>query len=288
MKLKSLEIKTQIEKTNSRILELQPQLTDQTAAFETAQRGFVMGKVTLDAFHTEQSKMLLVKTTIVSLETGAQQLEIELQSALENEARQSVIAQMKAVANDAKKGFDAFVARRAELDTAARRAIDALENFRGAQNTFTKQFRQLAPNVEDPNRINKHSRAEHEAALIELEQSGISKETLDFISRRSLADLPPLEFGGRLVTVAEEIVNLKNHHAHQAQRDKIRDAQMQVIAVENQKKADAREAADQERREELKAEKVRLEVERLERNAAKAEAEAASPATKKAAVFQSM
>jgi hypothetical protein len=285
MKLKSLEIKTQIEKTNSRILELQPQLTDQTAAFETAQRGFVMGKVTLDAFHTEQSKMLLVKTTIVSLETGAQQLEIELQSALENEARQSVIAQMKAVAADVRRGFDAFVARRDELDAAARRAVESLENFRGAQNTFAQNFRKLAPNVDSLTSITKHTREDFDTVVTELEAAGISKESFALAVNPGL-NLPPVEFGGRLVTVAEEIINLKNHHAHLAQRDKIRDAQMQVLALENQKIADAREAADQERRDELKAEKVRLEVERLEKNAAKAEA--ASLATKKVGVFQSM
>ncbi len=252
MKLKSHEIKTQIEKTNTRIAELEPQLADQIAAFETAQRGFVMGRVTLDAFHTEQSKMLLVKTTIVSLETGAQQLEIELRTALENEARQSVIAQMKAVATDARKGFDAFVARRDELDTAARRAIESLENFRGAQNTFAQNFRKLAPNVESLVSITKHTREEFDTVVAELEAAGISKESFALSVNPGL-NLPPVEFGGRLIEVVEQIVIQKNHHLEQARRDKIKDAQAQVLAVENQKIADAREAADQERREELKA-----------------------------------
>jgi hypothetical protein len=282
---KSVEIKTQIEKTNARIAELEPQLADQTAVFESSQRQFVAGKANLDDFHVEQQKMLLVRQTIESLQTGAMQLEIELQAAVEFETRQSVIAQMKAISADVRRGFDAFVNRRDELDAAARRAIDALENFRGAQNTFAQNFRKLAPNVESLTSITKHSREEFDTVVAELEAAGISKESFALSVNPGL-NLPPVEFGGRLVAVAEEIINLKNHHAHQAQRDKIRDAQMQVLALENQKIAAEREAADAVRREELKAEKVRLEVERLEKNAAKAEA--ASLATKKVGVFQSM
>jgi hypothetical protein len=196
--------------------------------------------------------MLLVRTTIESLQTGAMQLEIELKSALENEARQTVIAQMKAISADAQAGFDAFVARRDELDKAARRAIDALENFHGAQNTFAENFRKLAPNVESLVSITKHTREEFDTVAAELEAAGISKESFALSVNPGL-NLPPVEFGGRLVTLAEEIVSLKTHHADQARRDKIRDAQMQLLAVENQKIADAREAADEERREELKA-----------------------------------
>jgi hypothetical protein len=180
------------------------------------------------------------------------QLECELKSAVEFEARQSVIAQMKAISADARAGFDAFIARRAELDTAARRAIDALENFRGAQNTFAQNFRKLAPNVESLTSVSKYNRKDFDDTVAELESAGISRESFALSVNPGL-NLPPVEFGGRLVTVAEEIARIKNHHADQSRRDKIRDAQMQVLAVENQKIADAREAADEERREELKA-----------------------------------
>jgi hypothetical protein len=251
MKIKSVEIKTQIVETNSRIHELEPQLTSQTAAFESAQKAFITGKVTLDAFHTEQAKMLLVETTIASLQIHERQLELELKSALENEARQSIIEQMKTIATDAQKGFDAFVARRDELDKSARRAIDALENFRGAQNNFAQNFRKLAPNVESLTSITKYNRKDFDDVAAELEAAGISKESFD-LSASLVLNLPPLEFG-RLVTVSEEIARLKNHHADQSRRDKIRDSQMQVLAVAHQKIADAREAADEERREELKA-----------------------------------
>ncbi len=249
---KSVEIKTQIEKTNSRILELEPQLTSQTAAFETAQKAFVMGRVTLDAFHTEQTKMLLVKTTIVSLETGAQQLELELQSALEFEARQSIIEQMKTISADAKKGFDSFIARRDVLDKSARLAFDALENFRGAQNTFAQNFRKLAPNIESLVSITKYNRKDFDTVVAELEASGISKESFD-LAVNPVLDLPKVEFGQRLIEVTEQILIIKNHHLEQSRRDKIKDARSAELAAENQKISDAREAADEERREELKA-----------------------------------
>ena len=266
---KSPEIKNELEKTNSRILELEPQLTSQTAAFETAQRQFVAGKFTLDAFHTEQSKMLLIKQTIESLQTGARQLELELHTAVEFEARQATISEMKNTVAEAKTSFDSFLDSRNELDKAVSRAMAGLQNFRNLQETFTKQFRQLAPNIEDPNRINKHTRAEHESALTELEQSGISKETLDFISRRSLADLPPIEYG-RVLDTAQQIFDFKKHSEFEAQRDKARDKRSNELA------------------EEREAEMVRLEIERLERNAERVEAEPASPATEKVATFQSM
>jgi hypothetical protein len=252
MKLKSHELQSQIVETNSRISELEPQLTGQTAAFETAQKAFITGKVTLDAFHTEQAKMLLVETTIDSLQIHERQLELELKSALENEARQTIIEQMKAVANDAQKGFDAFVVRRAELDKAARTAIDALENFRGAQNTFAQNFRKLAPNVESLTSVSKYTRGEFDTVVAELETAGITKESFA-LAASPVLNLPPLEFGQRLVEVAEQIVTIKNHHADQARRDKIKDAQMQELALKNQKIAAALAAADEERREELKA-----------------------------------
>lgn len=287
MKIKSSEIKTQIVETNSRITELQPQLTSQTAAFETAQKAFITGKANLDELHAAQAKMLLVETTTASLQIHARQLENELQATLEFEARQATISEMKNTIAEAKTSFDSFLNSRNELDKAVSRALAGLQSFRNLQETFTKQFRQLAPNIEDPSRINKHTRAEHESALTELEQNGIPKENLDFISRRSLADLPPLKYS-RVLDTAQQIFDFKKHSEFESQRDKVRDARAQVLAVENQKIADAREAADEERREELKAEKVRLETERLERNAEKAAAESASPATKKVAIFQSM
>jgi hypothetical protein len=287
MKLKSSEIKTQIVETNSRISELEPQLTSQTATFESSQRQFVAGKVTLDAFHTEQSKMLLIKQTIVSLETGARQLEIEMQAAVENEARQATILEMKNTIAEAKTSFDSFLNSRIELNEAVSRAVAGLQNFRNLQETFTKQFRQLAPNIEDPNRINKHTRVEHEATLAEVEQSGISKENLDFISRRSLADLPPL-FYGRVLDTAQQIFDFKKHFDAESQRDKVRDKRLNELAAEREAEMARLETERLEKNAEREAEKVRLEVERLEKNAEKAAAESASPGTKKVAVFQSM
>ena len=287
MKNKSEEIRNQIEKTNSRILELEPQLTSQTAAFETVQKAFITGKANLDELHAEQSKMLLVETTIASLQIHARQLENELQNALASETRQATISEMKNTIAEAKTSFDSFLNSRIELNEAVSRAMAGLQNFRNLQETFTKQFRQLAPNIEDPNRINKHSRAEHESALTELEQSGIPKETLDFISRRSLADLPPLEYG-RVLDTAQQIFDFKKHFDAESQRDKSRDKRLNELAAEREAEMVRLEIERLERNAEREAEKVRLEVERLEKNAERVEAESASPATKKVAIFQSM
>jgi hypothetical protein len=287
MKLKSHEIKTQIVETNSRILELQPELTSQTDVFQSAQKAYITGKGNLDELHAEQAKMLLVETTLEQLQIHARQLENELAKWLEFERRQATISEMKNTIAEAKTSFDSFLNSRIELNESATRAISELQSFRNLQETFTKQFRQLAPNVEDPSRINKHIRAEHESALAELEQSGIPKENLDFISRSSLADLPPL-FYGRVLDTAQQIFDFKKHSEFEAQRDKVRDKRLNELAVENQKIVAAREAADAERREELKAEKVRLETVRLEKNAERAEAAAAAAEAKKPAIFQSM
>jgi predicted nucleic acid-binding protein len=287
MKLKSVEIKTQIQQTSSRISELQPQFDEQLQNFEKTQQAFVSNKINLTEHHHEYSKLMLLETTIKSLLATAQRLENELQSAVEFEARQATISEMKNTIAEAKTSFDSFLNSRIELDKAVSRALAGLQNFRNIQETFTKQFRQLAPNVEDPNRINKHSRAEHESALTELEQSGISKETLDFISRRSLADLPPLKYS-RVLDTAQQIFDFKKHFDAESQRDKVRDKRLNELAAEREAEIVRLETERLERSAEREAEKVKLEVERLEKNAAKAAAESASPATKKVAVFQSM
>jgi len=266
---KSSEIKTQIEQTNSRISELQPQFDEQLQTFEKTQQAFVSNKINLTEHHHEYSKLMLLETTIKSLLATAQRLELELKSALENEARQSVIAQMKTIAADARKGFNAFVARHDELDKAARRAIDALENFRGSQNTFAQNFRKLAPNVESPTLVTKYNRKDFDDVVAELREAGITKESFD-LSVNPVLNLPPVEFGERLVTLAKEITNLKNHHADQTARDKARDKRSNELA------------------EEREAEMVRLEIERLKRNAEKAEAASASAEAKKTATFQSI
>jgi hypothetical protein len=277
---KSPEIKNEIEKTNSRILELEPQLTAQTNVFETTQKAFITGKANLDELHAEQSKMLLVETTIASLQIHERQLEIELKSVVEFEARQATISEMKNTIAEAKTSFDSFLNSRIELNEAVSRAMAGLQNFRNLQETFTKQFRQLAPNIEDPSRINKHTRVEHEATLAEVEQSGISKENLDFISRRSLADLPPL-FYARVLDTAQQIFDFKKHSDAESQRDKVRDKRLNELAAEREKETVRVETERLEKNAER-------EAERLEKNAEKAAAESASPATKKVAILQTM
>jgi hypothetical protein len=287
MKLKSVEIKNELEQTNSRISELQPQFDEQLQNIEKTQQSFVSNKINLTEHHHEYSKLMLLETTIKSLLATAARLENELRSAIEFEARQSIISEMKNTIAEAKTSFDSFLNSRNELDEAVSRAMAGLQNFRNLQETFTKQFRQLAPNVEDPTRINKHTRAEHESALAEVEQSGIPKETLDFISRRSLADLPPL-FYGRVLDTAQQIFDFKKHFDSESQRDKVRDKRLNELAAEREAEMARLETERLEKNAEREAEKVRLEVERLEKNAEKAAAESAAPATKKAAVFQSM
>jgi multidrug efflux pump subunit AcrA (membrane-fusion protein) len=147
---KLAEIKKELDSTNTRISELETELTRQTATFEATQAAFIADKANLDELHAEQSKLTLLAQAIESLEATANELHSTFNEVTATETRTALIESAKAAAHQAEKLWTEAHTHRLELDDAigkfAEIYLDKLLLFRAKQKDYMRLRGQVQPN----------------------------------------------------------------------------------------------------------------------------------------------
>lgn len=216
MKQRSVELKTELDKTNDRIGELQTSLDAQKSSFDKVQKSYVAGKSDLEALQAEQSKLNALKQLVESLQSTAERLEGDYRKAVENESRAAVLGRLKTIANETESALNDYIAEREAAGKALKRAVDSFLAFKGKQGEFIAAFRELIP-IETFAHIPKESREEFQAITHELESIALSKQTFD--SAALVPNLPENEFGD-LIKQAEFAAERKQYEAAAKERER--------------------------------------------------------------------
>jgi uncharacterized coiled-coil protein SlyX len=177
---KAVEIKSEIDKTDSRITELQTQLTKQTATFEGVQQAFIAGKSDVNQLHAEQGKMTLLAQGLESLKTMFERLKSAFERQSAEERRGELLKQMTDAANAVEPRIDDYRRARSEFGLIAAQHAEILvakaEKYRAKQIEFQSIVRELQLTSEE---------------ILEL---GIEQKTLT-MAATGFINHPPIEYG---------------------------------------------------------------------------------------------
>ncbi len=150
---KAIEIKSELDKTDSRITELENELTAQTASFEATQKAFIDGKADSAKLHAEQSKQTLIEQAIESLRATYQKLKSTFERQSADERRVELLERMRATANEVPSLVDDYLSTRTEfheiVSKYAEKLIDKGETYRRKQIEYRKIISELEPTDEE-------------------------------------------------------------------------------------------------------------------------------------------
>ncbi len=198
----AMEIKSEIDKTDSRITELETQLSEQTTTFEGVQQAFIAGKSDVNRLHSEQSKLTLLSQAIESLKAAGQKLKSAFENQSAKEQRSELLERMKATANEVEPLVTAFLETRAEfheiVSKYARRLVDKREAYMSKQVEYQSIVRELKPTGE------------------EIAESGLSERTRTMAATGHI-NHPALEYD-RALLLAEQTLAAKIGDAARAKR----------------------------------------------------------------------
>ncbi len=190
---KAIEIKSEIDKTDSRITQLEGELTAQTTTFEGVQQAFVSGKTGVDELHAEQSKLTLLAQAIEALKTTYQRLKSAFERQSAEERRGELLKQMAFAANAVSPLVDDYRRARSEFGLIAAQHAEILvakaEKYRAKQIEFQSIVRELQLTSEE---------------ILEL---GIEQKTLT-MAATGFINHPPIEYG-EAVALAQSLLAAK-------------------------------------------------------------------------------
>jgi hypothetical protein len=199
--MKALEIKTELDKTQSRIEELETERERQTVAVEAAQKAFISGKADVDQLNEAQSKLTLFERTIESLRATYQRLKSAFENQSEAEARREQIKKIIAAANDVGPLYDDYLETRNEFNNIiaeyAETLISKAEAYQVKQAEYQKIMSQTNPPVTD---------AETQLTPIAKRQASAT-----------YFNHPPLEYD-QVIVLAENLLKAKISTAAQKKR----------------------------------------------------------------------
>jgi uncharacterized coiled-coil protein SlyX len=191
---KAVEIKSEIDKTDSRITELETQLTAQTTTFEGVQQAFIAGKADSDELHAEQSKLTLVSQAVEALKTTYQKLKSAFERQSIEERRGELLKQMTDAANAVEPRIDDYRRARSEFGLIAAQHAEILvakaEKYRAKQIEFQSIVRELQLTTEQ---------------ILEL---GIEQKTLT-MAATGFINHPPIGIFTEAVALAENLLMAK-------------------------------------------------------------------------------
>ncbi|MCA1625040.1 MAG: hypothetical protein LC768_13620 [Acidobacteria bacterium] len=211
------EIKSEIDKTQSRIAELETQRNEQTAAFEAAQQGFIAGKVDSDTLHQQLGKLTLFEQTIESLKAMYQKLKSTFESQSKAEARRTLLDEMKKTAYEVEPKIGEYQKIRAEFDAVCAEYAAKMVVARDAYQNKQAEYRAIVAELEPTNE--------------EIQQSGLDQQTRTRAAA-TYFNHPPLEYD-RATAEAEGILAAKLHKAVLAKSR----AEFNVLAAERANQA---------------------------------------------------
>jgi uncharacterized coiled-coil protein SlyX len=146
---KSLGIKSEIGKTESKIKELETQLTEQTAILETTQDAFINGASTVSELQAENAKTSLLTQTIESLRAVYQRLKSAFEKQFEADSRGELLERMKATAVEVEPLVNSYLDTRNEFNEIvadyAKKLIHKSQTYQNKQAEYQAIVRELKP-----------------------------------------------------------------------------------------------------------------------------------------------
>ena len=221
---KAMEIKSEVDKTDSRITELETELSEQTTTFEVVQQAFIAGKSDINQLHAEQSKLTLLSQAIEALKATYQKLKSAFEHQSAQERRTELLKQMATAANEVDPLVNDYLKTRSEfhelVSDYAEKLIVKGETYRKKQAEYQSIVRELKPTG------------------AEMQESGLEQKTLTMASA-TYFNHPPMGTFTEAVALAENLLAAKINKAAQAKRQ----ADFSARTMERTEKAFAEQAA---------------------------------------------
>ncbi len=198
-----MEIKSEIDGTDSRIAELQTRFDEQTATFETTQKAFITGKANIDELHAEQSKLTLYSQAIESLRATYQKLKSAFDNQSAEERRTELLKQMATAANEVQPLVNDYLKTRLEFHEIV---ADYAESLISKAETYRKKQAQYQSIV-----------AELKPTAAEIQESGLDQRTRTMAAAHYF-NHPSTGNFDEAVALAEKLLAAKLNRAAQAKR----------------------------------------------------------------------
>jgi hypothetical protein len=199
---KAVEIGSELNKTTTRIEQLETELTGQAASFEATQKAFIEGRSDVNQLHAEQSKMTLLAQAIEALKATYQKLKSAFENQSADERRTELLKQMASTANEVPSLVNEYLETRTEfheiVSKHAEKLIDKAEAYRAKQ----IEYRRIVSDLEPTD--------------AEIEGTGLEQKTRT-MAATTYFNHPPLEYG-EAITLAENLLAAKLNKEAQAKR----------------------------------------------------------------------
>jgi len=199
---KAMEIKSEVDKTDSRITELETELSEQTTTFEVVQQAFIAGKSDINQLHAEQSKLTLLSQAIEALKATYQKLKSAFEHQSAQERRTELLKQMATTANEVEPLVNQYLETRSEfhelVSDYAEKLIVKGETYRKKQAEYQSIVRELKPTG------------------AEIQESGLEQKTLT-MAAATYFNHPPLEYD-QVIKTAEMLLAAKLNRIAQNKR----------------------------------------------------------------------
>jgi uncharacterized coiled-coil protein SlyX len=198
----AIEIKSELSKTDSRITELETQLTEQEATFEVVQQAFIAGKSDINQLHAEQSKLTLFEQAIESLNATYQKLKSAFENQSAREGRAELLKQMAMAANEVEPLVNDYLKTRSEFHEIVSDYAEKLVRQASAYQNEQAKFQSINAQLKPP------------ASNSEIQISDTARR----LASATYFNHAPLGTFDEAVSVAEKLLSAKLNRAAQDKR----------------------------------------------------------------------
>lgn len=147
---KAIDIQSELEKTQSRIAELETERERQTAAVEATQKAFVDGTADVAKLNGEQGELSLLTQTLESLRSTYLRLTSAFGNQSEAEARREQIKKMTDAANDVEPLVNQYLETRREFHELVSKYAETLNNKATAYRNKQAEYQAINAQLEPP------------------------------------------------------------------------------------------------------------------------------------------
>ncbi len=205
---KAIEIQSELDKTQSRIAELEMERERQTAAVAATEKAFIDGTADVAKLNDAQGKLSLFERTIESLKSTFEKLKSAFENQSEAEARREQIKKMTAAANEVQAGVIQYLETRSEFHTVvsdyAEKLVKQASGYQNKQAEYQSIVEQLKPTA------------------AEIQETNLDQRTRTMAAARYF-NHAPLEYG-EVIALAERLLAAKLNKAAQAKRTAVYNA----------------------------------------------------------------
>jgi predicted nucleic acid-binding Zn-ribbon protein len=203
------QIKIELDQITKRLDELIEMQTGINTNLKTLQDGFIGGKKSLDEVQTEQSKLTILNDSIKSLEARQRELQTAFDNQSAAEARQDLLEKLAETGKQAEPLFNEYLEVRAELhehiSRYAETLLEKISAYRNKQREYRTLLSQIEPQINKATRIDSTVYTGFYASIAtELKAMGLTDNDLKFATQDAYS-APDLPFG-QPIFVAQQIL----------------------------------------------------------------------------------